>query len=148
MEARRAAAVRAVAATGPLEQRIRTAPRSLVLSQPPEVLAAQAGLCLELGEGRGPVVAVEADPDGRRRVDVAAPDQRGLLAHLALVLHDASLDVELADLGTWDDGVVVASFRTDVGGGIDAAELATRMRRELGSAIERSTSAGGRGGLG
>ena len=106
-----------------------------MLSQPPEVLAAQAALCLELGDGRGPVVAIDGLAEGQPRVDVAAPDQRGLLANLALVLHDAGFDVEVADLGTWDDGVVIVSFRTDAGGGIDAAELAARMRRQLGSAL-------------
>jgi Kef-type K+ transport system membrane component KefB len=135
MEARRGAAVRAVGATGDVEARIRSAPRSLVLSQPPEVLAAQAALCHQLGDGRGPVVAIATDAEGEhRRVDVAAPDQTGLLANLAIVLHDVGFDVELADSGTWDDGIVVVSFRIGSGDGPDAVGLASRMRRQLGSA--------------
>lgn len=143
MEARRAAAVRSAAATGDLESRIRTAPRSLVLSQPPEVLAAQAGLCLRLGEGRGPAVAVESGgPDGLERVDVAAPDQKGLLANLSISLRDAGREVVSADLGTWDDSVVVVSFRTTGTASSDAGELASSMRRQLGAALVSSAHPG------
>ena len=130
MEARRAAAVRAVGAAGAVEERIRTAPRSLVLSQPPEVLAAQAALAVRLGDGRGPFTVVDGDGT-RGRVDVAAPDQPGLLARLAAALHHAGCDVEVADLGTWDDGVVVVSFRVASREGLDAARLTGLFHDQL-----------------
>ena len=110
LEIRRTAAAR-LTTDQHVQDRIASAPRAFVLTQTPAALAAQAALGEQHRRGAVWGVDVVDEGDGAFRVDVAAADQHGLLAHLARALASADLDVRSADLGVWDDGAVVASFR-------------------------------------
>lgn len=89
--------------------RLDVAPQAYVLRTSAEVLARHARL-LERS-GRAPHVDVTPVTDGEWWVDVACRDQPGLLAAVTGVLADQGLAVDDAVLATWDDGVVLDTFR-------------------------------------
>lgn len=88
------------------------APRAYLLTQAPLDLARQAALCSPT-PGRDQVrVVVTPEPGttSRWRVEIAAADRLGLLAHEARALGDVGLDVVAATVATWPDGCALAVF--------------------------------------
>jgi Kef-type K+ transport system membrane component KefB len=109
VEARRVEATRYVTDLA-VSERIRTAPRAYVLTQPPIDLARQAGLC-EPPLGRHEV-RVEIEQEGDiARVEVGARDRMGLIARTTLALFESDCAIEQASAATWADGSAVASYR-------------------------------------
>lgn len=92
-------------------ERIAHAPRSYVLANQPEELVRQARLAEPAPQPGSVRVAVTGDEIAHRwRIDIAAQDHHGLLAHIATAFAEANLDIVHASIATWGDRVVVDSF--------------------------------------
>ncbi len=111
------------------------APRAYVLTQAPVDLARQAVLCSPT-PGRGQVrVQVTATADDAWRVEVAAADRLGLLAHETRVLGDAGLDVVDAVVATWPDGCALSVFRVRAFEAPSAERLREAMIADLAAPL-------------
>jgi len=124
-------------------RRIATAPRSLVLSCPPEELAQRVAL-LDTGAPARGFLRVSVTPSSTSlngwsgdlwRVDVATRDQAGLLAQITGALADAGLAVLDASVASWADKAVLDSFVVQSRTTPDAAALETTIRTWLGRAL-------------
>jgi [protein-PII] uridylyltransferase len=142
LDARRAEAL--VGADHGIADRLRTAPRALVLSQSTAALARQADLAERADHLGDPAVAVHpvANSPGSWRIDVAASDARALLARVARGLHAAGHDVRQADLGVWDDGVVVTAFRTSTVQEVHEQDVVGCIRMALHQPVRPEPRAG------
>ena len=126
LDARRAdAEVRA--STPHAKQRVRTAPRPWLLTQPAGAIARQVDLLdpvVRPGQFR---VATSG-----ARLDVASRDREGLLAAVASALTASGIEVRSATTATWPDGAVAMAFIARAPIRIDAEDL--RRRFEAASA--------------
>jgi len=128
-ESRRAdAEVRA--ATPEAKQRIRTAPRPWLLTQPAGALARQVGLLDPLPRKNAIRVAISG-----ARIDLAARDRAGLLASIAHELARLGVELRAASTATWPDGAVAMAFVAQQPLSIDAVELARQLEAGLDVAV-------------
>lgn len=112
-------------------ERVAHAPRSVLLAEPPAVLARQAEL-LEPPPRRGAVhVAAHREADELWAVDVACRDRPGLLAVVTGVLAAAGLDVVHAVVATWPDGGALESFLVRAAGRPDETFLRAAVEAAL-----------------
>jgi UTP:GlnB (protein PII) uridylyltransferase len=132
-ETRRREAAAQLAGSPGRVRRLDDAPRAYVLRTSPEDLARHARL-LDPAP-RSPRVEVSPVPDDGWWVDVACRDQPGLLASITAVLAGHGLAVDDAVLATWDDGVVLDSFRVLSSTAPDPAALQRDLATEVGAMI-------------
>lgn len=93
------------------KERIQFTPTTHLLSYEPATLARHASLVepmVDAGSVRTHVVATSS-PD-MWIVDIAARDQRGLLARMCMALSDENLEITSAAIATWPDGAVLDTF--------------------------------------
>ena len=132
VEARRAAALDLVA--DPLARdALKHAPPPYLLTQLPTELARQAALCSPTPRGDHVRVLVTAGHTGSWRIEIAAADRVGLLAHEARVLGDLGLDVVDANVVVWPDGCALGVFgvRAFDDGAPSADRLQTALTADL-----------------
>jgi len=111
------------------------APRAYVLTQSPVDLARQAELCSPTPRPGQVRMLVTAAGDGTWRVEVAAADRLGLLAHEARVLGDVGLDVIDAVVATWPDGCALSVFRVRAFEPPSAARLREALLADLAAPL-------------
>ena len=111
-----------------------------VLSEPPEVLAADLVLChpnVRAGEVRA--VARELPGGERFRLTVVAEDRRGFLADTTAVLANAGVSVETASVMTWPDRhLALHALTVRADGGMTVAEWETigaRLRASVDAPV-------------
>jgi Na+:H+ antiporter len=110
LERRRSEAIRAAGDHGAVVERVRTAPRSYILSQPATDVARQAAFIDPVparGEASVAVLPIDA---GRWRVEVAARDRPGLLQAVAGAIAGQGFDIVDAVVATWPDGAALSAF--------------------------------------
>jgi UTP:GlnB (protein PII) uridylyltransferase len=105
----RAAALRLAEGDGPAQARIAAAPRSYLLSQPPEAIVRHAGLLQTVPPAGSVRVSTVGGGDGRW-IDVAARDSQGLLAAVTGALADLDIEISQATVATWSDGGALETF--------------------------------------
>ena len=110
VERRRSEAIRSAADRAAVVERVRTAPRSYILSQPAADLARQAAFIDPVpARGEASVAAIPIDP-GRWRVEVAARDRPGLLQAVSGAIAAQGFDIVDAVVATWNDGAALSAF--------------------------------------
>lgn len=120
-EARRAdAEVRA--STPAAKQRIRTASRPWLLTQPAGALARQVEL-LDPVPRRGDMRVATSGA----RIDLATRDRAGLLASVAHGLAASGIEIRSASTATWPDGAVAMAFVAQQPLPVDADDLRRRL---------------------
>ncbi|MSO37728.1 MAG: hypothetical protein EXQ69_05685 [Acidimicrobiia bacterium] len=137
---RRDEAMRLVAEEPQLKNRIRHAPRSIVLALDAAALARHAALIEPLpqrGTARATVSVLGASDF---RVEVASRDRPGLLATVTGVLADEGLDVNDALVVTWGDGGAIESFQIGLKRDSESP-AATRLVGLVEAAFDRPLSA-------
>ncbi len=108
---RKAEAIRIVAESSDLVERIERAPRAYVLRQDSAAIARQVRLLEPLPAASEARVLITSQGDGSGHwVDVAARDRPGLLAAVTGVLSGFGLNVAEALVATWPDGAALESF--------------------------------------
>ena len=109
VESRRTAAMR-LAPSNTVADRIRTAPRTYLLANPPEVVVRQASL-LDPAPRRG-VLRVHATPVDEHSglIEISTQDRPGLLAAVTGTFAARQIDIVFASTVLWADGAVVESY--------------------------------------
>lgn len=105
---------------GRAADRVLAGSRQWLLSNQPEVLAAQARMLDPVP--RPDEVRLVADA-AARRVSVVSRDRPGLLAAVTAAFDAAGLEIEDASAATWPDGVALSTFTVSPGERIDEARV-------------------------
>lgn len=127
-----------LAGTLAAKERIENTAAQHLLAHEPATLARHATL-IEPVPGQDQVrVNVEATANPQMWiVEVAARDQRGLLARLCAGLADQGYEISSASIATWSDGGVVDTFTVSSPIRPDPAALAVALNRRLEGRLER-----------
>ena len=128
-----------LAGTLAAKERIENTTTQHLLAHEPSTLARHATLIEPVpSEDR---VRVHVEPTANPLmwiVDVAARDQRGLLARLCAGLGDAGYEIGSASIATWPDGAVVDSFTVASPVRPDEEALTSALNARLEGRIERA----------
>ena len=110
LERRRSEAIRLAGDRDAVVERIRSAPRSYVLSQPAADVARQAAFVDPVpARGEASVAVLSIEPD-QWRVEVAARDRPGLLQAVSSAIAALGFDIVDAVVATWHDGAALGAF--------------------------------------
>jgi Kef-type K+ transport system membrane component KefB len=123
-----------------VKERIAAAPREYVLAQTSGDLLRHARLC-EPTPGRHDLRVTVDQVDGEYRVEVAARDRLGLIAHITRALRDAGCSVTRAIVVTWPDGTALSSYSV-AESPPDAEALDELLRVSLRARLEARPLAG------
>lgn len=137
VEARKRAALAATAHTTSVTERIDRAPRSYLLDHSAEEIARQVVFLEPLPRRDEVRVGIASVGDGSWRIDVAARDRLGLLAHVAGALAEFGFDIDAASIATWPDGAVLDTFVVRAGAVEGAARSVSLDSDALAGAIVR-----------
>jgi Kef-type K+ transport system membrane component KefB/predicted amino acid-binding ACT domain protein len=127
LEVRRQGA-KALLRGGRAADRVDAAPRSWLLTNRPEELAAQAEMLDPIPDAHDVRIVVEASG----QIVFVSRDRVGLLAAITAALERSGLDIEAARAATWADGAALSVFSHASGSHVDIEEL----RREALAAFD------------